>query len=87
MTNTGAAGNGMGNLFGEELRELEPREEDLGPGAKLLRGFALSWEAEVLAGVRGGASRLRYHGVLALQEGTHSSFGGCRVNLTFRKAG
>ena len=36
------------DLFGDE----ELREEVLGPGAKLLRGFALAWETEVLAGVR-----------------------------------
>ena len=39
---------GAGSLFSEE----ESRLEDLGPGAKLLRGFALTWETEVLAGVR-----------------------------------
>ena len=37
--------------------------------------------------VWGGASRLRYHGVLPLQPGIHPALGACRVNLTLRKAG
>lgn len=37
--------------------------------------------------VWGGASRLRYHGVLPLKAGHHPAFGPCRINLTFRKAG
>ena len=37
--------------------------------------------------VWGGASRLAYHGVLALREGQHARVGACRINLTFRKAG
>ena len=37
--------------------------------------------------VWGGASRLRYHGVLPLKAGHHPAFGSCRINLTFRKAG
>lgn len=37
--------------------------------------------------VWGGASRLTYHGVLPLKEGTHSLFGAFRFNLTFRVAG
>lgn len=36
--------------------------------------------------VWGGASRLRYHGVVALKEGFHPKLGGVRVNLTFRRA-
>lgn len=36
--------------------------------------------------VWGGASRLRFHGVLPLAEGEHPSVGGQRINLTFRKA-
>lgn len=36
--------------------------------------------------VWGGASRLRYHGVLPLKDGTHPLLGACRTNLTFRKA-
>jgi alkylated DNA repair protein (DNA oxidative demethylase) len=35
--------------------------------------------------VWGGASRLRYHGVKALDDGSHPATGGCRINLTFRK--
>jgi alkylated DNA repair protein (DNA oxidative demethylase) len=35
----------------------------------------------------GGTARLRYHGVLPLQEGEHTEHGGRRINLTFRKAG
>lgn len=37
--------------------------------------------------VWGGPSRLRFHGVLALDAGTHALAGPCRVNLTFRRAG
>ena len=37
--------------------------------------------------VWGGPARLRYHGVLPLEEGHHPLVGGHRINLTFRKAG
>jgi alkylated DNA repair protein (DNA oxidative demethylase) len=37
--------------------------------------------------VWGGPARLRYHGVLPLEEGHHPLTGACRINLTFRKAG
>jgi alkylated DNA repair protein (DNA oxidative demethylase) len=37
--------------------------------------------------VWGGPDRLRYHGVAPLKPGFHSSLGGQRINLTFRKAG
>jgi DNA oxidative demethylase len=37
--------------------------------------------------VWGGESRLSFHGVLPLREGTHPATGGCRINLTFRRAG
>ncbi len=37
--------------------------------------------------VWGGPARLRYHGVSALKGGYHPSTGGCRINLTLRKAG
>jgi alkylated DNA repair protein (DNA oxidative demethylase) len=36
--------------------------------------------------VWGGESRHNYHGVLALKAGLHPLTGGCRINLTFRKA-
>jgi DNA oxidative demethylase len=36
--------------------------------------------------VWGGPSRLRYHGVLPLEPGTHPLMGPVRINLTFRKA-
>ncbi|WP_051608848.1 DNA oxidative demethylase AlkB [Fodinicurvata fenggangensis] len=36
--------------------------------------------------VWGGASRLNYHGIQPLEEGTHPLFGACRINLTFRKS-
>ena len=45
---------------------------------KVLHGDVVVW---------GGVARLRYHGVMALKEAHHPSFGGCRINLTFRKAG
>lgn len=35
----------------------------------------------------GGPSRLAYHGVLPLADGTHPLTGACRLNLTFRRAG
>lgn len=37
--------------------------------------------------VFGGASRLRYHGVRALQPGLHGELGEQRLNLTLRRAG
>lgn len=37
--------------------------------------------------VWGGPSRLCYHGVLALKDGTHPLTGRRRINLTFRRAG
>ena len=37
--------------------------------------------------VWGGPARLRYHGVLALNEAHHPVMGAYRINLTFRKAG
>jgi alkylated DNA repair protein (DNA oxidative demethylase) len=37
--------------------------------------------------VWGGPARLRYHGVLPLEEGSHPLTGALRFNLTFRKAG
>jgi alkylated DNA repair protein (DNA oxidative demethylase) len=36
--------------------------------------------------VWGGPARMRYHGVMPLKEGHHPLLGGCRINLTFRKA-
>ncbi len=36
--------------------------------------------------VWGGPSRLAFHGIAALREGDHPLTGGCRINLTFRKA-
>jgi alkylated DNA repair protein (DNA oxidative demethylase) len=37
--------------------------------------------------VWGGPARLRYHGVLPIEAGSHPLTGACRYNLTFRKAG
>ncbi|WP_095143524.1 DNA oxidative demethylase AlkB [Pseudomonas sp. Irchel s3b6] len=37
--------------------------------------------------VWGGVDRLRYHGVLPLNEGHHPQLGAQRINLTFRRAG
>ena len=36
--------------------------------------------------VWGGEARLCFHGVLPIMEGYHPATGGCRINLTFRKA-
>lgn len=45
---------------------------------QLLHGDVVVW---------GGASRLRYHGILPLKPGHHELLGDHRINLTFRKAG
>jgi alkylated DNA repair protein (DNA oxidative demethylase) len=37
--------------------------------------------------VWGGPARLNHHGVLPVKEGQHPFMGGCRINLTFRRAG
>ncbi len=37
--------------------------------------------------VWGGPSRLRYHGVLPVKDGSHPRLGRQRINLTFRRAG
>jgi DNA oxidative demethylase len=37
--------------------------------------------------VWGGPDRLRYHGVLPLEDRPHAVLGRRRINLTFRKAG
>jgi alkylated DNA repair protein (DNA oxidative demethylase) len=37
--------------------------------------------------VWGGPDRLRYHGVLPLEDRPHALLGSRRINLTFRKAG
>lgn len=44
----------------------------------LAHGDALVW---------GGASRLRYHGVVTVADGEHPSLGRRRINLSFRHAG
>lgn len=59
-------------LFGGVHRADRPRR------VKLLHGDVVVW---------GGAARLRYHGVLPLEEGNHPVRGPCRINLTLRKAG
>lgn len=43
----------------------------------LLHGDVVVW---------GGPSRLRFHGILPVKEGTHALLGRQRINLTFRKA-
>jgi alkylated DNA repair protein (DNA oxidative demethylase) len=58
-------------LFGGVRRSDTPRR------VPLIHGDVVVW---------GGPSRLRYHGVLPLHDGTHPSTGACRINLTFRKA-
>jgi DNA oxidative demethylase len=42
------------------------------------------WHGDVV--VWGGPSRLRFHGVLPLEDGEHPLLGRCRINLTFRRA-
>jgi alkylated DNA repair protein (DNA oxidative demethylase) len=59
-------------LFGGPNRADRPRR------LLLSHGDVVVW---------GGPARLRYHGVLPLEEGHHPLLGAYRVNLTFRKAG
>jgi alkylated DNA repair protein (DNA oxidative demethylase) len=58
-------------LFGGSRRADTPRR------VPLEHGDVVVW---------GGPARLRYHGVMPLEEGRHPVMGECRVNLTFRKA-
>ena len=58
-------------LFGGSRRADTPRR------VPLAHGDVLVW---------GGPARLRYHGVMPLEEGRHPFMGGHRINLTFRKA-
>ncbi|MGK6306895.1 DNA oxidative demethylase AlkB [Variovorax sp. DT-64] len=55
-----------------------PKRSDKAQRVPLAHGDVVVW---------GGPSRLHYHGVLPVKEGTHPLTGGCRINLTFRKAG
>jgi alkylated DNA repair protein (DNA oxidative demethylase) len=54
-----------------------PKRNDKTLRVPLFHGDVVVW---------GGPSRLRYHGVSRLKEGTHALLGACRINLTFRKA-
>ena len=58
-------------LFGGGRRADTPRR------VPLAHGDVVVW---------GGPARLRYHGVLPLEEGYHPFMAGHRINLTFRKA-
>lgn len=58
-------------LFGGTLRTETPRR------VPLVHGDVVVW---------GGPSRLRFHGVLPLEEGLHPAVGRYRVNLTLRRA-
>ena len=55
-----------------------PRRADPPRRVPLAHGDVVVW---------GGPARLRYHGVLPLEAGQHPLLGGCRINLTFRRAG
>ena len=59
-------------LFGGLRRAERPRRR-----LHLESGDVLVW---------GGPARMRFHGIEALQGGTHPLAGDCRINLTFRKA-
>lgn len=61
-----------GFLFGGLKRSERPQR------LPLQHGDVVVW---------GGPSRLAYHGVQPLAEGTHPLTGACRFNLTFRRAG
>lgn len=56
-------------LFGG-LERKDPQRR-----VQLAHGDVVAW---------GGPSRMRYHGVLPIREGTHPATGGRRFNLTFR---
>ena len=58
-------------LFGGHQRSDPPRR------VPLAHGDAVVW---------GGPSRLRFHGVMPLEDGEHPLLGRCRVNLSLRKA-
>jgi DNA oxidative demethylase len=58
-------------LFGGASRKVRPRR------MRLESGDVVVW---------GGATRLAYHGIAALNDGEHPLTGRCRINLTFRKA-
>jgi alkylated DNA repair protein (DNA oxidative demethylase) len=58
-------------LFGGLKRAERPRR------IRLTHGDIVVW---------GGPDRLRYHGVMPLDDGHHPLVGRCRINLTFRKA-
>ncbi|MBI2687433.1 MAG: DNA oxidative demethylase AlkB [Acidobacteria bacterium] len=59
-------------LFGGEHRSSPIRR------VRLEHGDIVVW---------GGPARLFYHGIAPLKEAAHPRLGGCRVNLTFRRAG
>jgi DNA oxidative demethylase len=58
-------------LFGGLARSERPQR------VMLQHGDVVVW---------GGPSRMAYHGIDTLKEGSHPATGRCRVNLTFRKA-
>lgn len=57
--------------FGTDQRSARPQR------LRLVHGDVVVW---------GGASRLAYHGVAPLADGTHALLGRRRINLTFRQA-
>ena len=57
--------------FGSQRRQDRPQR------LRLLHGDVVVW---------GGASRLAYHGIAPLADGTHALLGKRRINLTFRQA-
>lgn len=58
-------------LFGGGERRQRPRR------LRLVSGDVVVW---------GGPSRLAFHGVAPLEDGTHPATGACRINLTVRRA-
>ena len=58
--------------FGTDQRSDRPQR------LRLVHGDVVVW---------GGASRLAYHGIAPLADGTHALLGRRRINLTFRRAG
>ena len=57
--------------FGTDQRSARPQR------LRLVHGDVVVW---------GGASRLAYHGIAPLADGTHALLGRRRINLTFRQA-
>ena len=95
LVNTYLPGKGMGAHRDNDERDLTQPivSVSLGLPARFFvqgkEGRGKSVPVDLNSGdtlVWGGRSRLFYHGVRPLKDGNDPVFGGCRINLTFRKA-